>query len=453
MRFSNLFATSALLSTSRQACISLLSNTTWKKYLVAIAAISAVGGGASYAGTSVWDVVSPDETTLTGLITATTLNKTGSGVGIIAPSGTNAISAAVVIQAGTLQLNAATATAFGTANAAIPITIYDGATLIPFLSGGMTLANNIVIGSTSATGNITGLGYTGSALGTTAYAVTLSGQISEPVSCTNILALGGGTVSTGANIITLSGNNSGVSAPAHPLTGGISVGGNTTLCIGGANAIPATGSITLAATGAVLSATVTPAISVPSVTLSAAGTVQAASGITLTLGAITGSTNTLAVGTSGNTGTVVLTGANTTGAISVNYGTLQLGSAGTCTLASSQAISLAAATILALNTTGTPTFASPITFTGNAVTITAAVAATLSGALTGSSTGGLTINGAAIVTLSGTQVGAFTTTVGGTAGLKIGAAANVGTGAIVIGAGTSFQATGNTTITNAITFG
>lgn len=446
---------------SADSHVSIL-NTSWKKYFIAIAAMVIMTRVSSYAGTSAWNVVSPDETTLTGALSATILNKTGTGVGIIAPtSTTNAVTTSVDIQGGTLQLNLTAANAFGSANAAIPITIRSGATLAASLSGGVVLTNPLIIGTdASATGTVTGLGWNGAgAQNVGPYAIILSGAISQPATdSANILALAGG------GVITLSGTNN---AGSHSLTGGVTVSTTgTNLCIGSTAAIPTTlaSGINLAA-GTILSTAASISPTVPSgvgIVLSGAASILPAASQTLTLnGAITGN-YALTIGASGTAGTVVkFGGTNTNNAlISVAGGTLELKSTGALTGSSSTvpSITLAASTILALNTASTPTFASNITCNSGA-TITATQAATLSGIIYNTGSTALTINGSAIATLTGNQYtngttqATFPITVGDTAGLKLDGITTRTTGAITLGAGTSFQATGNTTITNAITFG
>ncbi|MES2608518.1 MAG: hypothetical protein V4544_07320 [Pseudomonadota bacterium] len=328
MRFSNTLKNCFLLtssfqsynisSTSLPALISSFSNVSWKKYFIAIAAMVIMANGSSYAGTSAWNVAGTDETTLTGAITATKLNKTGTGVGIIAPTlTTNAVTSSVDIQGGTLQLNVTAANAFGSANAAIPITIESGATLAASLSGGVTLTNPIIIGAgSSATGTITGLGWNGTGTQNVGpYAITLSGAISQPATNSgNTLALVGG------GVITLSGTNN---TGSYPLTGGITVSTTgTNLCIGGTNAIPTTlasginlaaGTILSTATG--ISPTVPPGVNI---VLSGAASILPAASQTLTLNsAITGNFA-LTVGAAGTAGTVVKFGGTNTNNAAIN---------------------------------------------------------------------------------------------------------------------------------------
>lgn len=445
---------------SADSHVSIL-NTSWKKYFIAIAAMVIMTRVSSYAGTSAWNVESGDQTTLSGPITATTLTKTGVGVGIIVPHASTPNITTVDIQAGTLQVNGLLA--FGPTNTA-SIIIKNNAALAA--GDAITIPNAIQIGaaSSSSTATITCVGLnsaTNTAATGSPFALTLSGNITQGASSTGTLDLVGG------GVITLSGNNTG----ANQLTGGINVGaagaiGNTqtvsnmsptsgtNLRIGSTTAIPTTlaSGINLAA-GTILStaASISPTVSSGvGIVLSGAASILPAASQTLTLnGAITGN-YALTIGAPGTAGTVVKFGGTNTNnaAISVAGGTLELAHSGS--LNGTPTINLAASTILKSSVAAS--FASPITFTDVAATINATAATTFSGVLTGG-TGALTINGSAIVTLSGTQSGAFSITVGETAGLKISAATNVGTGAITLGAGTSFQATGNTTITNAITFG
>jgi hypothetical protein len=242
-----------------------------------------------------WHVVSPDETVVSGQLVATVnpLTKTGSGVAIIAPTlSTNNVTTSVDIQAGTLQLNVTTANAFGSGNANIPVTIQDAATLAACLSGGLTLANNITVGSGSAaTAHVSGLGWDGSGNQTRGpYAVELSGQLSQPADNSgNSVSFGGG------GVVTVSGNNQ---SPAHPLTGGFLVEANTTLAVTSATAVPSglTNGVNLAAATAVLKLDVAaaPTIAAP-INCNSGGEINSAQAATLSSNIYNNSSNALTV--------------------------------------------------------------------------------------------------------------------------------------------------------------
>jgi hypothetical protein len=299
-------------------------------------------------------VVSPDETTITSQITATTTNfdKTGSGVGIIAPSASsNSITRPVRIQAGTLQLNDTQAKIFGSSNAPT-ITIYGGATLASGYSSGITLSNPIVIGEgASKTGIITGLGRNGSGASLTAYPIVLTGGITQPLSNSgNSLTIAGGSS------VTLSCDNT----ADNPLTGSITVNDSTTLNLNHANAIPSgLTSVVLGSSttgGATLLATLSNT-NAPAVALTGPATLAAASSNTLTASLSTGNFA-LTVGASGNTGTVVLTDSRTlvTNGVAVNYGLLQYSTAPS----SSYTITIASGA--AVQVTGNRTITNPLVF-------------------------------------------------------------------------------------------
>jgi hypothetical protein len=264
-----------------------------------------------------------DETTVTSQITATatTFNKTGSGVAIIAPSAMNAspnsISQPVHIQAGTLQLNDTRENVFGSLNAPT-ITMYGGATLASGYSSGITLSNPIVIGEgASKTATITGLGYDGSgAQNVGPCPIELTGSITQPASNSeNSLTIAGGST------VTLSGDNT----TGNKLTGHITVNGSTTLNLNNTNAIPSANFSVVLGSYSELYAAADNTHS-PAITLNGYATLGASSTKTLTasLGASAGD-RALIVGSTGKNGTVALTDSRTsvTNGVTVEVGLLK----------------------------------------------------------------------------------------------------------------------------------
>ena len=269
-----------------------------------------------------------DETTVTSQITATatTFNKTGSGVAIIAPSvNTNSITQPVHVQAGVLQLNDTQAKIFGsvsgTANAPT-ITIYDGATLASGFDNtgnGITLSNPIVIGPGGLrTGTITGLGYNGSgAQNVDPYPIVLTGGISQPANNSgNSLTIAGGSS------VTLSCDNTAV----NPLTGSITVNDSTTLNLNHANAIPSASFSVVLGSYSELYAAADNTHS-PAITLNNSNATLGASSakiLTASLGASAGN-YALTVGSNGKTGTVALSDSRTsvTAGVTVEFGLLK----------------------------------------------------------------------------------------------------------------------------------
>lgn len=420
----------------------------WKKCLGVISALT-IGSTFSASTAGEWIVGSGDETTLTGVVTATTnpLIKKGTGVGILAPSGTNNI-ASVDIQAGTFQINAAPATSLG--GSCTGITIEDGATLAAGTP--LTLDTPITIGAgPSETGNITGLGYNGSGATLPPSDITLSGAIGQPLSGSgNTLALKGGAV------IKLTADNT----ANNPLTGGITVSDTgTNLCIGHASAIPMAlqngidlGAGTILSTASGVSPTVSSVIE-----LSGAASILPAAFTTLILSGVVSGAGELTVGASGVASVVKLNASNTNnGTVAVEGGTLVLAHASA--VAAVTSLALANSATLKLDTASTPIFAPPITCDGGA-TITGTQAATLSGNIYNANVGTLAITGTAVVTHSGDQYKSgitqadFPITTAGTGGLKLDGTKTLTSGNINVGSGTSFQVTGNKVLANAITFG
>ncbi|MES2252449.1 MAG: autotransporter-associated beta strand repeat-containing protein [Pseudomonadota bacterium] len=161
--------------------------------------------------------------------------------------------------------------------------------------------------------------------------------------------------------------------------------------------------------------------------------------------------------TQSGSSTLTLSSATYTGATTISAGGTLMGN-----IATSIGVAVAGGGIYDLVGTGRtvidPSGAGTIQSSGGtsaALTITSQNGSTFAGTIA-STISGLTIHGSGILTLSGSQSsGSFPISVSGSTGngLILSGATNLTSGHITVGAGTSFQVTGKTIISNAITFG
>jgi len=280
-------------------------------------------------------------------------------------------------------------------------------------SGSVTLAGGATLDITGATTIDNAISLSGSATLSNSAAATLSGAISG---ANNL------TVSASGTSLTLSGTNSysGTTVSA----GTLSVASDSNL--GSGTVTLATGT-TLAVTGAT---TIDNAMS-----LSGNATVDNSAAVTLS-GTISGA-NTL---TKAGSSALTLSGTNSYSNISISAGSLSI--AADANLGSGS-VALATGTTLAV--TGATTIDNDIAVTGT-VTVDNSAAVTLSGVVSG---GNLIKAGSAALTLSGNNTYTGTTNISsGT--LSVAGDGNLGAGSVTLGASTTLDVTGATTIDNGI---
>ena len=244
---------------------------------------------------------------------------------------------------------------------------------------------------------------------------------------------------------------------------------STAVTIGGSNALTLTSTVATAGTGTagggsaitVLAAAANPTVSA-NVVLGAAQTWNVATGKTLNVsGVVSGaSANSLTIGSTGNAGTVLLSGANNyTGGTTIGFGTLQIGNASALGSDAGSA-SVTSGAVLDLNGI-TMTVANPLTLNGTGISSggalinSSATAATYSGPLKlGSASSIIAGSGNIILSYAGpisgtsnpalTVGGAFNTTINGNIATGSGALTKNGAGTLTLTGANTF--TGGTTI-------
>ena len=344
-----------------------------------------------------------------------TINSTISSTGGLAKSGAGTLtlgstsnnggwSGAMSVTGGTLTAGAGSNPASTLSSGTLTL---DGGTLAMTVTGAgstTTLANNVVLGASGGTFNITG--------GAGANTANLTGVIS-----------GGDLSKSGTSILQLSGTNT-YTGTTTVSAGTLRVGGDANL---GGGAVTLAGSTVLDVTGAT---TIDNAIA-----LSGNATVSNSNSVTLS-GAISGANDL----TKSGSGTLTLSGTNSYSGTSVSAGTLSVSSDGNL---GSGTVTLASGTTLAV--TGATTIDNAISLSGNA-SIDTSAAVTLSGTISGANT--LTKAGASTLTLSGTNSYSDTNVSAGT--LSVASDGNLGSGAVSLANGTTLVVTGATTIDNNI---
>jgi fibronectin-binding autotransporter adhesin len=169
-------------------------------------------------------------------------------------------------------------------------------------------------------------------------------------SLNNTLTLTGGITETATSVLTVAGAGTLVLNNTSTHTGGTTLGGTSTLKIGHANAIPATGTLTLG-TGTTLQDSTSASINALTLDGNATVTVDASTTLTAT-GAVTGG---FTLTKSTGTGTLVLTGTNSSGDTNLTI------SAGTVSVAADEnipggALSLNGGKLLSTGTTSAKAF-------------------------------------------------------------------------------------------------
>jgi fibronectin-binding autotransporter adhesin len=393
-------------------------------------------------------------TSISGIIGTTTGTLTKDGTGTLTLSGINTYTGATTVSAGILNIQ--NATALGTTAAGTSVT--GGATL--------QLQNGITVGAEALTLNGTGAsGQTGALVnvsGTNTYGglITLgsASTISSDAGTLNLtnagtitgsgfgLTLAGAgngalssIVGTGAGTLTKNGAGTWTLSGANTYTGATTINGGILTISADNNLGTAPGSATagqLALNGGTLQTAANMTLnSNRGIALGASGgTLDVNSGTTLTYGGIIAGSSAL---TKADTGTLVLSGANTyTGATKINAGTLQLGANNV--LSNSTAVTVASGATLNLNnftdTIGSLAGSGVVTLGSGTLTVGSDNTSTaFSGAISG--TGGLTKTGTGTLTISGANTYSGATTVSsGT--LAFGAGMNLSTGSLVLSGGT-----------------
>jgi autotransporter-associated beta strand protein len=419
------------------------------------------------AGTDTVQVDSGASATLSQSISGGALTKTGTGTLILDAS--NGYTGGTAIDAGVVRFNAANQLGTGTIGLAGGTLDQNGGTpalgnAIALNTGGGTIQSDnstlTLNGTITGTGGLTiaggGIVALGSGVALPATALTVSGrfQIDDTNETVGAVTLNGGTISS-SNGGTLSGSSvdlqSGTVSAILAGTGAVTKDTSGTVTLSGANTY--SGGTTVTAGTLVLGA---------NNVLAAAGALAVnggtfnVSGRTQTIGDLSGSGGTLALGTgsltegTGNNtslasqvtgngtllkqggGTLILSNSSNGGAAfktTVNAGTISVGAAGDL---GTGALTLAGGT---LAVTGATTLSNAVSLGIGGGTIDNSAALTLSGAITG--TGKLTQAGSATTTLShiGNSFSGGTTVTSGT--LQLGASFVLSTtGAVAVNGGT-----------------